>query len=693
GALDPDDESLVERGLLSALLDALRQPEVFDQVARRVAGMGEATAAPGLRVVTGRIADALYVEALRTAAGLLTSAERDESRGRPQARPSIVDSNGLASAAGDPTVEASQAAALVTSPYGPADLLREPLPMLLGIPAARPADVGVPAADGSIGVALREVRAAIDEAASTVSGMLAPRTLLRSRRLGRVVGDRAHEAAVTLAELRGSLTEEFEAVDGSHGLDVEEKRRLAELGISPAPPTGLDSPKVSAALRTMVETGLRRGFPLGQIAGWVEAVAEGLLPRGSAARVEDLRAACSDDALDRLDVSADVHLPLYGLSAVAPGLLGAAFVGQWRPLPGLLGAVVEIGVALAAVVAVTIGGIVLGLARRVDRDGSGMPDLLVLIFAALLGAAGGWEAAHTFDWLSGGYSLAALVIGVVIVLLWPFVAWRRAIRRWVPDFDEAYAMLAVVGELVQEVAFTEWILADRRLAAYGIADTTVTVLREIATTLYDAAQALVAEESPEAPPVPGIEGEVAERLRDAAGEVVGVIHTDLVELAVSVLDPCWKELGRDFLDAPTRSAGRRTERTFDSYYFHLRRLGVHQTPAFGRDTADRAALLESVWLESRQFVDVMSAGVDDGNILQLNTIRDLRFVDADPERGELIRFAPRAARPALQRLGSRTGPRKGPADLAWTDGGQVAGVLRLVRMTSGTVRSSVGRTS
>jgi len=691
-ALDADDETLVQRGLLGALLDALRQPEVFDQVAQRAAAMGEATAAPGLRVVTGRISDALYVEALRAATDRITSAERGESRGRLTAPATVASPDGAAGL-DDPAAAPIGPAPGGTSLFGPADLLRDPLPMLLGVPTARPADAGVPAADGIIGVALREVRAAVEEAAAATAGMLAPRTILRSRRLGRVVGERAHEAGVRLAELRGGLADDFLAIDSRQGLDVEDRQRLAELGIPALPPTGVDSPKAAAALRTMVETGLRRGFPLGQVTGWVEAAAAELLPRGSADRVGELHAACPNDALDRLDLTGDVRLPLYGPSAVVPGLLGCAFVGQWRPLTGLLGAVCEVGLVLVAVVAVTIGGIGLGLARRVDRDGGGMPDLLVLMLAALVGAAAGWEAARRAGWLTGWLSDAVLALGAVIVLLWPFVAWRRAIRRWAPSFDEAYEMLAAVGELVREVAFTEWVLADRRLAAYRIADTVVTVLRDTASTLFDVARSLDAPDTPDTPPVPGIDTEVAERLRDASSEVAGVVHTDLVELVVSVLEPYWNEFGRDFLEAPTRSVRRRTERAFHAYYEHLRRLGVHQTPVFGRDSRDRAALLESVWLESRQFVAVMGAAVDDGDILQLNTIRDLRLVDADPERGELIRFAPRAARPALRAHSPLPAARPAPGDLAWTDGGQVAGVLRLARMGRGTVGSAVGRVS
>jgi hypothetical protein len=133
----------------------------------------------------------------------------------------------------------------------------------------------------------------------------------------------------------------------------------------------------------------------------------------------------------------------------------------------------------------------------------------------------------------------------------------------------------------------------------------------------------------------------------------------------------------------------------DVYGVHLTLRGIHETPAFGRPSRRREDLVDAVWKESSRVADVLAAGVTDPGILQLSAVGDLAFLDVDPDAATLTRFAPRAARGALGR--ARPGDTPGapspalpalPAELVWTDGGQVAGVLRLAGLRAGATHTS-----
>jgi hypothetical protein len=164
-----------------------------------------------------------------------------------------------------------------------------------------------------------------------------------------------------------------------------------------------------------------------------------------------------------------------------------------------------------------------------------------------------------------------------------------------------------------------------------------------------------------------------------------------------VLRRCWKDLDRGAPDALANYVSTEADHFLDVYAEHLARRGVHEAPPFGRPGERRAVLVDAVWTESQRVAGVLRATISDAGIQQLCGPEELSYLDVAPERADLIRFAPRVVKTVLGR--GATHPARQPGvpempppgtDLVWTAGGQVAGVLRLVRLRSGVVETLVG---
>ncbi len=656
---DPDDAPA-----LAALRDALCQHEVFDAVAERVGSMADATAAPGLRAVAGRVEDGVLSDAqLRALDRLLAPNPEPGEEGEP-----------------------------------PPELLTGPLPLLLGM-ADRRADA-VLRPDGLIDSLLRECAGRIADADAAVTSMRGWRVLFSGHQPGMVVWSAMRQAAARLAELRENLRIEFIEIDGSRGLDQTRRNHLEELGVVTRGPTDIVPRTVVDSLRVLTDNALDAGHSVVEASQWLSGIARRLYPRGSREYIDDLDRICPDSVLDNLDNPGTLRLNLASPRVLVPVALFCFLAALWSPLDGVAGAVVSVVPALTIVVVVVLGAWLLMNARQVSPDEAGALDLVALVLVALAAAGGGWY----LQWsgrlnLPGSVQTGLAALGLVGLLLWPLWAWVSAAKRWQPQLGTAGVVVEELRRLVCRVALYEWALADSRREAHDITNALTGALLDMQTKLTDHAM-LLRDHHPigdQPGGVPGIDVEVATLLRDQRGEIARVVQEDLVDLIQTVLRRCWKDLERGASDALANYVSIESGQLLEVYSEHLARRGVHEAPPFARSGERRAALVDAVWTESRRVADVLRATKLDAGIQQLCGPEELSYLDVAPERADLIRFAPRAAKALFARGPTRPGsglgggpdiPHPG-ADLVWTAGGQVAGVLRLVRLRSGVVETPV----
>jgi hypothetical protein len=670
-----------ESPLLVALLDALRQPAVFDRVVELVTAMPEATAAPGLHAVVGRVDDAVLDEAERQAIASLAPAD--------------------------------DGAATPTEP--PIDLLTEPLSLLIpDLPDRRGgAGRGTPPVvlpDGLVGSAVRRCRDRIADADSAAKGMRSLRVLRSGRQPGMAVAADMADAAAELAELRYNLAQEFVDIDTRRGLDQANRTRLDTLGVATEPPFGVDHRGVVGSLRTFVHGTLDRGRPLDEVTQWLTTIARRLFPSGSAGFADDLGEVCPDGLLAGLENPGPIRLPLSTARVLIPIFVCCALAGFVSSFgPGAMGTLVALLLGVVAAGMACTGARLLATARRVTVDDDSVVDLIAVGVVALLGAGTGWLLMLRLEGRLPLPARVALLAGALLGLcLWPVVAWRSAVERWRPQLDDAQRAVEALARLTERVARYEWVLADARRAANSITNAVCGALLDVHEVL--AAHPEGSGEHPELPTpeaVPGLDVEVAVLLQQRLSEVAKVVREDLIDLVRAVFTRVWTDLGRDALEAPGSWVRQETSRLLDVYGAHLALRGVHETPPFGRASARRESLVDAVWKESSRVAGVLAAGVTGAGILQLNAVRDLRFLDVSPASATLARFAPRAARGALAHVeraddagatidsgdagdaggagfpAAAASPAAG--DLVWTDGGQVAGLLRLTGLRAGAV--------
>jgi hypothetical protein len=647
---------------LSTLIDALRQPALFDKLVEQIAAMPSATAAPGLHAVLGRVEDGLLDDALRQAIDTAVSPSADFD---PSALP-------------------------------PPHLVAEPLGLLLGISTSRFADAAPLRSDGQVSTAVRACRDRVTDAKADALGLPRPRTLLLSPNAAYAVGGQLRDVAEDLADLRGNIADQFTGYDGRR-TDPTRRRALESLGVDLTPPRGADPAAVGRALRNLAETALLEGHPVADVTGWFDDLADRVEPSGSAVYVDELRTRCCPDTLlDQLDAPSRISLSLAAPGALIPAALGCLLAQMWRPAHGVTAALAAIAIGLVTLAVVTATGWRLASARITGPDDSGRLDLLALVGAGVVGAVGGWYVAKRLT-PPDPVALALLAIGGVTLLAWPLVVWQHAAARWQAGFDDALDALDRTASLVSRVALAEWVLGDLRHLTRQFAQSTASALRAMRSVLEEHAEEL-RDRTVALPPVatPAVDVEVGRLVSSHIGEVVTVVVRDVVDLERTVLRRLWSDLDNNALEAPTRWAGDETRTQLAAYWEHLSRDGIHASPPFGGPAPERARLVDAVWKESERFVAVLDAAVTDPGIFQLCGAQHLKLLEIEPDLATLIRFAPLAARRALdgQRGDSGAGPaserRPEPTNLVWTDGGQSAGVLRLARPRGGVVVTSLG---
>ncbi len=678
GAARHADEGDHDTPALRALLDALRIPDVFDKVVDVVGGMPEAAASPGILAVLGRADDDVLADAQVLAVDHLL-------RDQPNA-----------------------------SDDAPADLVTDPLTLMLRDEGTIRADSDVLLPGGYLGDTFTICRDYLADAEAKAKAMRSPRAVfgevgvllnaLRGQRAGQslqtrgmVVRNNVMVVGSRVDALRDQLADEFEAIDGRRGLDVQKLNRLNGLGLRSEPLPHTDAPAVVEALKDLVQGGLDRRHSIVEISRWLLGISRLLIPRGSAARIPDLERVCADNVVHAMQEPPAMSLNLASPLALLAVFLCCALAGIWQPG----GVPVASATAAAAALASIAGAILLATARRTVPDDGRLRDIatgdfrILTLTAALGGAAGVLVPTRLYPFdIPMPLGIVAFIVAVLGLTFWWRAKWLHSIARWDAQIWVQNAITCVddLRVLVNDVALYEWILSDPRRAAVDIAGALSGALVDMKVQLVAHADKVrTAGTGQRLRTTPGVDAEVPSLLRHNSAEIAGIVSDDMVALVRVLLERCWADLGRDALDAPAQWVSEQTEMHLGMYKHHLERRGVHGLSPFNADNERRRALADTVWGESRRVSTMLRSSIQDPGIIQLCAPEHLLFLDVDPNRAGSVRFAPKGAQTqhgqGLRGVGGDVNHQPAMGDMIWTEWGQVAGIIRLVRMRAGTVET------
>jgi hypothetical protein len=678
GAAHHANDGGYDTPVLRALLDALRIPDVFDKVIDVVGGMPEATASPGILAVLGRVDDDVLADAQVLAVDQLL-------RDRPNA-----------------------------SDEAPADLVTGSLALILRDAGKIRADSDVLLPGGYLDSTLTQCRDYLADAEAKAKAMRSPRAvfgemgaLLHALRgytvhqspqtRGMVVRNNVMVVGSHVDTLRDQLAGEFEAIDGRRGLDVQKLNRINDLGLRSEPLPHTDAPAVVEALEHLVCGGLDRRHSIVEISRWLLGISRLLIPRGSAARIPELERVCADNVVHAMREPPVMSLNLASLPTLLAVFFCCALAGIWQPA----GAPVAIAIATAAVLTSIAGAIFLATARRSLPDEGrlrniAIGDFWILTVAAALGGVAGVLAPvqlYPFD-VPTPLGIAAVTVAALGLIFWWRATWLHAIARWdAPSWvQNAIACVDDLRVLVNDVALYEWILSDSRRAAVDIAGALSGALFDMKIQFVAHADKVRTEGTGrQLRATPGVDAEIPSLLRQNSAEIAGIVSDDMVALVRLLLERCWADLGRDALDAPAQWVSEQTEMHLGRYKHHLERRGVHGLSPFKADNERRRVLAHTVWQDTRRVSTVLRSSIQHPGIIQLCAPEHLLFLDVDPNRAGSVRFAPKGAQTqhgqGLRGVGRNGDHQSVMGDMIWTEWGQVAGIIRLVRMRAGTVET------
>ncbi|WP_159944401.1 MULTISPECIES: hypothetical protein [unclassified Nocardiopsis] len=614
------------RAGVAHLVEVLSQAEVFDQIVELSRRMPDAAASPGLSWAGPEGGSDAVASALARAVRDFT----DPDRGGP-----------------GPSAESAP------GPRGGilADLVR-------GTHRPTPGD-GHPGT-GELAGHERRLRDDVADAeaalaaASGWGGVLAAPVRIREAELARVGGSLSgyRERVRSLLSRLSSL--------GGERLAAE----LERAGLRGRPPGPEDVEEAVGALARRAEERLSRGSSVTGVAADLDRVAERVSPRGSAAALPRADRAAPDEVIAALSSP-----PPFPLPRTLSGLLPAAFLLPLLPAltGGWAGPVGALVLALG-----WVGALAAGL-RSARGPGAGRPLLAVHAVTAFAGALAGTGLGGLLRTdslppgppppllLGAALAVSAAAGTVVLVRTWTGLA-----RRWRDQVGlaRAGAAASALTSLVNETAREEWYPGPQR--------------RRLADTARAAASAAraVADALSESVPGPGAPSRLP--------ELEAVLYSDLAALARTCLEDLW---ARPRADGPVRDPYERTRATaadlMEEYRGHLDRVGPHAPPRFADPDLPRriyggSGLDRAVRTLLRQPEERMLQLCDP---VHLPLLRDTASAVA------VVRFAPRSLRGQLHHDGHGERAPEIAQGTVWTHGGRLTGLVRLVPLRHGVVRT------
>ncbi|WP_371544947.1 hypothetical protein OG266_10535 [Streptomyces sp. NBC_00554] len=558
----------------------------------------------------------------------------------------------------------------------------------------------------------------LSEADDGLNRLASWRGLLRLEDPAAGVVESLREAGHSLADYRDSIEQTFEWVDGRAGLNADGRDHLTQMGIQLPHVPGTRPDEVGNELRRQVMLRLERRHPLPEIVSWLRDFAGRSAPTGSAAQIDRLHRVCPDSLLDTL---VEPPPPVVGNNVVRPGLWGfaAALLAAVSPL-GIWGA----GLVLLLLMAGTVR--TAGSVRRVPW---------VVAFAL----AGAWAVGSAAGLALRASGLPAwagaplMVLALLAVALSAHSLWTATVRDWRADtgLSEAVAAAEHLGDVLDQGVLGHWLLADARAGASDQAKALAHLVQTVCGTLAEFAEQLGRRARPAWPAAPGGTGRAgpagqrggstfAVEYVGQAGQALQVtLAGDITDLVAEVLSPYWHVVLRDPSSAASLPVVARTDELVHEYQQQLARVGTTPAPPFALVPANRPDPATLVGVDLNRIVDVLLPD-SRGEALQLCSPDQLRMLDRTPAAARSFGFVPQAVQGAFWKTvedqpgatGARHGQdgegggvdeeRPGPSwpaarssasmsaqlpEIVWTASGRFAGLLRLVPLSSGAVRS------
>ncbi|CCK26434.1 hypothetical protein BN159_2055 [Streptomyces davaonensis JCM 4913] len=660
---------------LEPLIDLLRVAEVFDEAVAALSELPSAVASPSLRLLVHEVAEQDLMRAQLQALDACVSPPDDLRAGR--------------------------------APGGALDVLA-------GYVQAEDLSVEDCLPESSL---LRQAHwrsiGRLSEANDRLDALAGWRGLLM---VGEPAGDvvqAAREASHALADYRDAIEQTFEWADGRAGLNADGRDHLAQMGIQLPLVPGTRPEEVGGELRRQVVQQLRRRRPLPEIVSWLRDFAARTVPTGSAAQLDRLHRICPDDLLDTLR---EPPPPSIGTDPVPPAL--------WAAAAALLAGLSPVGVWGVLVVLVLLGA---GAARTAGSPGRVPPATAgALAVSWLVGGAAGLGLRSVGMPVWTGTPL--LVLALLAAALSARSLWVAAVRQWRSDTGLAEAGEAVerLGEVLDQGVLQHWLLADARAGASDQAKALAHLVQSVCDTLAEFAEQLSRRARPAWDSPPRDDGRTGpaggrggstfavEYVGQAGQALKTTLAGDVADLVAEVLAPYWEVVLRDPSSAAALPVASRTDGLMHEYMQQLGKMGTTPPPPFASASAGRPDPATLVGVDLRRIVDVLLPD-SRNDALQLCSPDQLRMLDRAPGSARSFGFVPHAMQGAFWKaaVGS-AGSEKGPDDqgngaddaprnnrwaahgspdvvgmpeIVWTASGRFAGLLRLVPLSAGAVRS------
>lgn len=621
------------------LLEILGLPQVFDHVVHSVAAMPGAAASPGFRTIRGEITRDVLADAERSAIRQFTGTDNavidlpEDFDGGPEKS---------LSARGGRSHE-------VIRPGGRVDELHQ------------------------------RARKAGQQATAVMRRISRPEALLGAE------GDNARGALSSFADALTELTDlaawVLDHVDTSTGFDAGHRQDLDELGIEVGEPRTAETEHNIEVLTGRTLDAIDQLQPLPALADRLREASERFRPAGTASYRSRLKQVCPPDLIAALRKPP----PLITGSPVGKLLattVAAGLVSSLWPPHYLLGG---ISIVLAAVVAFRI----MVRAARITplRRSSAAAFFTGHMVAAALGAVVGTAIALAARLPASGLIWEA--IGVAVTIALPVVVgllyWRTLSGRWwgALHVTRLFSMPEIIRGLIGDVARNEWREAAARAVVFNHA-------RALASSLADSAEAI--RQHAINPPAAGAGTRRTPR-RHADHDQVSqeLVMIDLAAAVATVVERFTEANEPHGLASVDGQAIKRdVSGLLDEYVVHLSAAGLPEPPSFTRPSERRALLVESLMERGTELRDAIRTTVTDERITQLCAPEHLTLLETDTRQIDLLRFAPRSAESFLNSQRPITTGAERP--VIWTRASSVAGVLRLVPLRSGAVRSVMSKT-
>lgn len=394
------------------------------------------------------------------------------------------------------------------------------------------------------------------------------------------------------------------------------------------PPAPVRPREVRDLLRNLVGEWLGRYRSVAQLLPDLDAARTAQEPQGCGASLDELEALAPPTGPAPVFTTwppPSLAVPL----AMFSGLLAALGAAPAIVAPSLALVWFAAGLLLHARQPTTTGELGVAAALAHAAVGWGLPVLTGWFLGAVLFTAppGPWSAGLTL--------LAALIFPTTVAM-----SWRRAVQRWLGalELGALRAQVTRIDQLLEEVVRVEWRPSARRaLVTEGLRQVTIglTAIREVLTGRveglfaapgHDQVSGATAgwEDDPGAAP-------------DIYQEACEVVVTDLIDLTIAALPPCWAGIEAGRSTEPAESA-QAIERLLVGYREHVERHGLLAPPPLARERTHRAELATQMWSGSK-VAEALCRDVDD-EMTQLCHSGQLGAVSALAGGAQLVRFAP-----------------------------------------------------